>query len=225
MGGISISIRRRGKRVVGPRVKPKAMLIYPSKAKRGQVAAWGAWYVPITYSLRGLLVSPEVGLGEEVEGGGRAGMKMMVLIRIWVDVVGGVGSPPVTLSEGTGAAASETLSADNGWMKDVDEHAARRGEHTTHEELCPPQPLLFVGCAARIGFSVGGAEPRRLRLRGVPRGDPDVPHCGFLAYGRPGSVGRGIGEAADVPRVVLGEGFVGKEVGVVAFCDVKDGED
>ena len=43
---------------------------------------------------------------------GGVGMRMMVLIRIWVDVCW-MGRPPLTRGRGT---ASDTLSADRNWI-------------------------------------------------------------------------------------------------------------
>ena len=65
-------------------------------------------------------MSREIGFGEEVEGGdvgwGRTGIKMMVLIWIWVDDVDWMGLPLFAWGEETSVSASDTLSADNGWI-------------------------------------------------------------------------------------------------------------
>ena len=65
-------------------------------------------------------MSWEVGFGEEVEGRevgrGGAGMRTMVLIRVWVDgVLGWTGlQAPDTRGEETAVSGPDTLSTDNG---------------------------------------------------------------------------------------------------------------
>ena len=74
--------------------------------------------MPSTYSPRWLvyafgypLVVSEVE-GKDVGRGRGAGMRMMVLIRIWV-TAHGIGRPFFTRG---GVTASDTLSADSGWI-------------------------------------------------------------------------------------------------------------
>lgn len=90
-------------------------------------------------------MSWEAGFGEEVEGGdvGRegAGMRMMILTWIWVDDVDRTGLSLFAWDEETSVSASDTLSADSGWI-------SRKAGISTQDEA-RPKGIDWVGQLTR----------------------------------------------------------------------------